>query len=144
MLDQKGKIVTSDKLAEQKAEPGLTHIPDDPKQDIPPDTYIRGLIQQELLNLVAIRLGVAPKTMRLDSSGLWFGADTAAAAVTKILLNGKIKIPIFDYAGGTTGGMESDTDLENGMIYIAQNFGGAGTHKFRARIGGAWKEVTLA
>lgn len=144
MLDQQGKVVTSDKLAEEKSEAALTHLPTDPAREIPPDVYIRGLIQQELLNLIEGRLGSGTNSMHFNRSGLWFGADSPTAAVMKILLNGKIKIPIHDYAGGTTGGMESDSDLEDGMIYIAQNFGGAGTHKLRARIGSAWKEATLS
>jgi len=145
-LDEKGgKIETSDDLAKAGPSADLTHIPPDPSQNIPPDSYIRGIIQQELLKLVEARIGAGTSQVsRLDRNGLYFGSEDPTTAVLKILLNGKLKVQLYDYGGGTTGGPESDTDLENGMIYIAANFGGAGTHKLRARIGGAWKEATLA
>lgn len=146
MLDQQGKVTTTDELAPKKPNLGPTEIPDLPAQEIPTDTYIRGIVQNELMKLVGLKLGAGnTNTMRMDSeSGLWFASDTFASAVLALFLNGKLKIQYHDYANGTTGGPESDSDLVDGIIYIAANFGGAGTHKLRARVGGAWKEATLS
>lgn len=90
------------------------------------------------------RAGRGARSFGFDQSGMFFGGDTMATAVLKMLMTGKLIIQIHDYAGGTTGGPESDADVEDGMVYIGENYGGAGTHKFFARIGGAWKSVTLA
>jgi len=90
------------------------------------------------------RAGRGAKSFGFDQTGMFFGADTIATAVLKLLMTGKLIVQYHDYAGGTTGGPESDADVENGMIYLAKDYGAVGTHKLFARIGGAWKSVTLA
>lgn len=91
-----------------------------------------------------VRAGAKDQSVTLDRDGLYAGSGNRDSAPVKITPKGKIKVPVYDYGGGTTGFIESDADLEDGVIYLAENFGGVGTHKIRARIGGAWKEAALS
>lgn len=94
-------------------------------------------------DLREMKAGRGNISMGQDQQGLFFGGDTFATAVLKLLMTGKLRVQYHDYAGGTTGGPESDADIEDGMIYLAKDYGASGTHKLFARIGGAWKSVTL-
>lgn len=95
-------------------------------------------------DLREMKAGRGNRSMGMDQQALFFGGDTFATAILKLLMTGKLVVQYHDYAGGTTGGPESDSDVENGMIYLAKDYGAVGTHKLFARIGGAWKSVTLA
>jgi len=121
---------------EEKPKNTLTDIAPVPIK--PPDNG------QRLPDLREVKAGRGNRSMTQDQQGLYFGGDTFATAILKLLMTGKLIVQYHDYAGGTTGGPESDSDVENGMIYLAKDYGAVGTHKLFARIGGAWKSVTLA
>lgn len=114
--------------------PQLTDIPQLPKETVSSSQTVR--------NLRTLRSGRGSKSMGFGREGLAFGGETFAAAVLKLFTDGKIKLPFHDYGGGTTGFIESDTDLEDGMVYIAFDYGGS--DYLRVRVNGAWVDMLLS
>lgn len=98
---------------------------------------------RNLPDIREIRSGRGDVSMGMDRVGMFFGGDTLASSLVKLLMTGKLILPHYDYAGGTSGGPESDSDVEDGFIYIRHDYDTGSTDDIRVYVGGAWKSAAL-